>query len=181
MTSRSNAEVDRIEIAEPDASWPSRFEQEARALRAVLPTIPGLQIEHFGSTAVPDLRAKPIIDILIVHPAPGLWRALVEPLTSLDYVFWAENPRRDRMFFVKGMPPFAARRTHHVHVRVPEDAHAELKFRDALRANPILARRYAELKDALAVQYADDRDAYTDAKTQFVAAVLNGSVTTPGS
>ena len=85
------------------------------------------------------------------------------------------------MFFVKGMPPFGARRTHHVHVRVPEDGHAELKFRDALRANPILARRYAELKDALAVQYANDRDAYTDAKTQFVTEVLDGSLTTLGS
>ena len=173
--------ADRIEIAEPDASWPCRFEAEARALRAVLPAIPGLHIEHFGSTAIPGLRAKPIIDILIVHPAPGLWRALVDPLRSLDYVFWAENPRRDRMFFVKGMPPYGSGRTHHVHVRVPEDAHAELRFRDALRANPILAQRYGELKDALAVQYVNDRDAYTDAKTQFVAAVLNGAVTAPGS
>ena len=181
MTSRSNAEVDRIEIAEPDASWPSRFEQEARVLRAVLPTISGLRIEHFGSTAVPGLRAKPIIDILIVHPAPNLWRGLVDPLTSLDYIFWAENPRGDRMFFVRGMPPYGSRRTHHVHVRVPDDAHAELRFRDALRANPDLARRYGDLKNALAVQYVNDRDAYTDAKTQFVAAVLNGSVTTPGS
>ena len=169
----SNADADRVEIVEPDSSWPSRFEEEARALRAVLPTVWGLHIEHFGSTAIPGLRAKPIIDILIVHPAPDLWHSLVDPLASLDYVYWAENPRRDRMFFVKGMPPFGSGRSHHVHIRLPDDARAELIFRDALRANLTLARRYAELKDVLAVRYASDRNAYTDAKTKFVTEVLN--------
>jgi GrpB-like predicted nucleotidyltransferase (UPF0157 family) len=172
----SNADADRVEIVEPDSSWPSRFEEEAHAFRAVLPTVPGLQIEHFGSTAIPGLRAKPIIDILIVHPAPDLWLQLVDPLASLDYVYWAENPRRDRMFFVKGMPPFGSRRTHHVHVRVPADARAELKLRDILRAKPSLARRYGDLKDVLAARYANDREAYTDTKTKFVAEVLTGGM-----
>jgi GrpB-like predicted nucleotidyltransferase (UPF0157 family) len=166
------AAVDRIEIVDPDPSWPSQFELEMRALRAVLPAAPGLQIEHIGSTAVPGLRAKPIIDIVVLHPAPDQWKSLIEPITSLGYVYWAENPRRDRMYFVKGMPPYGARRTHHVHVRVPDDARAELRFRDALRADAALARRYAELKDALAARYANDRDAYTEAKTNFVSEAL---------
>jgi len=78
------------------------------------------------------------------------------------------------MFFVKGMPPFGSRRTHHVHVRVPGDAVAELRFRDALRANPAMARRYEELKDLLAVRHSNDRDAYTQGKTEFVAKVMDG-------
>lgn len=171
----SNADADRIVIVEADPSWPGRFEDEARALHGVLPTIPELQIEHFGSTAVPGLRAKPIIDILIIHPAPELWIQLIEPLASLGYVYWAENPRRDRMFFVKGMPPFGSRRTHHLHVRVPHDSRAELSFRDTLRTNPDLARRYGELKNVLAVRHATDRDAYTDAKTEFVTEILKAN------
>jgi GrpB-like predicted nucleotidyltransferase (UPF0157 family) len=168
----SNAEEDRIEIVDPDPTWSNQFNEEVRTLRAVLPAISGLQIEHFGSTAIPGLRAKPIIDILIVHPDPSQWAPLIDVLSSLDYVFWAENPRHDRMFFVKGMPPFGSHRTHHVHVRVPVDAKAELRFRDALRADAALIRKYEELKDDLATRFANDRDAYTNAKTPFVAEVL---------
>ncbi len=176
MTSKpSNAAADRIEIVDPDPSWPRQFITEARALRGVLPDTTGLQIEHFGSTAVQGLRAKPIIDILIVHPEPRLWPPLIDSISSLGYVFWVENPRKDRMFFVKGMPPFGPRRTHHAHIRVPADAQSELRFRDALRADATLARKYAELKDDLAARYANDRDAYTEAKTEFVAEVLRKS------
>jgi GrpB-like predicted nucleotidyltransferase (UPF0157 family) len=171
-----NVDEDRIEIVEPDPAWPQEFNTEAHALRSVLPVISGLRIEHFGSTAVPGLHAKPIIDILIVHPDQALWPSLIDALASRGYVFWAENPRKDRMFFVKGMPPFGSRRTHHVHVRVPADAIAELRFRDALRANATLVRKYAQLKDDLATLYANDRDAYTNAKTAFVAEVLSGHV-----
>jgi GrpB-like predicted nucleotidyltransferase (UPF0157 family) len=168
----SNADDDRVEIVDADPAWPHQFNLEARALRAALRAVPGFQIEHFGSTAVPGLCAKPIIDILIIHSDPSLWPLLIDPLVSLGYVLWVENPRKDRMFFVKGMPPFGSRRTHHVHVRVPVDARAELRFRDALRANPDLVRKYAELKKGLAIRYANDRDAYTDAKSAFVAEVL---------
>ena len=77
------------------------------------------------------------------------------------------------MFFVKGMPPFGPRRTHHVHVRTPADAAAELTFRDKLRSDPRLAQRYERLKEELAKRHPNDRDAYTDGKGEFVADVLN--------
>lgn len=163
---------DRIELVDPDPSWPGQYAAEASALIEVLPPAAGVSLEHFGSTAIGHLRAKPIIDILLIHPQPSLWPSLIAPMASLGYVFWVENPRKDRLFFVKGMPPFGARRTHHVHVRVPSDARDELLFRDALRADPMLARRYAELKGALAVRYPHDREAYTDAKADFIAEVL---------
>ena len=81
------------------------------------------------------------------------WPKLVDPVNSLGYVYWAENPRKDRMFFVKGMPPYGRQRTHHLHVRVPADAEAELSFRDKLREDPQLAKRYAALKEELAARF----------------------------
>jgi GrpB-like predicted nucleotidyltransferase (UPF0157 family) len=133
-----------------------------------------LGIEHFGSTAVPGLAAKPIIDILIAVMSLARAKAtLVEPITSLGYVYWAENPKTDRMFFVKGMPPYGERRTHHVHITEPDGEmwRRRLAFRDYLRARPDEARRYEALKRDLAVRYPTDREGYTNAKTEFVEAV----------
>jgi len=170
----TNAAEDRIELVEPDPTWRQQFELEAAALRSTLGALKGVRIEHFGSTAVPNVRAKPVIDILVIHPNPQAWPQLIKPLQALGYVYWAENPRKDQMFFVKGMPPFGRRRTHHVHVRVPEDAERELLFRDLLRADPALARQYESLKEHLAQRYPTDRDAYTNGKTKFVADALTG-------
>jgi GrpB-like predicted nucleotidyltransferase (UPF0157 family) len=161
-----------VELVDPDSAWTTQYETEADALRSKLPPASGMRLEHFGSTAVPNLRAKPIIDILVIHPEPALWPALVEPITSAGYAYWSGNPRKDRMFFVKGKPPSGARRSHHVHVRLPEDAGAELAFRDLLRADPGLARRYEMLKVDLAARFPDDREAYTEGKTEFVANAL---------
>jgi GrpB-like predicted nucleotidyltransferase (UPF0157 family)/uncharacterized protein YhfF len=168
----SNAAEDRVELVVPDPSWLAQYEAEASALLSVLASVKGLRIEHFGSTAIPNLRAKPIIDILVIHPEPVLWPGLVEPLTSAGYAYWSGNPRKDRMFFVKGMPPHGTRRTHHVHVRLPRDAEAELAFRDLLRADPALLRRYELLKEGLAARFPNDRDAYTEGKAEFVATAL---------
>jgi GrpB-like predicted nucleotidyltransferase (UPF0157 family) len=96
------------------------------------------------------------------------WPALIEPIKALGYVFWADNPRRDRLFFVKGMPPFGPRRTHHVHVRTPEDARTALLFCEHLRRHPEEAARYAALKRELSARYPTDRDAYTEGKVRYV-------------
>jgi len=111
--------------------------------------IPGL--EHFGNTAVPDLSAKPIIDILIaVRSLAAAQASFVEHLRKLDYVWWAENPKADLMFFVKGMPPFGPRRTHHVHVtEIHGEMSQRLAFRDWLRAHPKEARSYGSSNGGL--------------------------------
>jgi GrpB-like predicted nucleotidyltransferase (UPF0157 family) len=112
--------MDEIEVVSYDASWPTMFAEEAVRLRAVLDPNLISGLEHFGSTAVAGLAAKPIIDILIAVPSLAeARRTFIEPLRRLDYVFWAENPKTDRLFFVKGMPPYGDRRTHHVHVTEP--------------------------------------------------------------
>jgi GrpB-like predicted nucleotidyltransferase (UPF0157 family) len=166
--------MDEIEIVEYDPRWPALFEEEAARLRAVLDRDLILGLEHFGSTAIPGTAAKPIIDILIaVRSVVEARDRFVEPLRALDYVFWAENPKTDRLFFVKGMPPYGPRRTHHVHVCEKEgEQWQRLPFRDYLRTHPDEAARYTHLKRELAVRHRTDREAYTAAKSAFVEEIL---------
>jgi GrpB-like predicted nucleotidyltransferase (UPF0157 family) len=166
--------LDEIEIVEYDPSWPALFAAEAARLRAALD--PGLIVglEHFGSTAIPGMPAKPIIDILIaVRSLAAAREAFIAPLEGLDYAFWADSPKTDRLFFVKGMPPYGERRTHHVHIVEPSaEPWQRLAFRDYLIAHPGDARRYADLKRGLAAAHRTDREAYTEAKAAFVAEIM---------
>lgn len=166
--------MDDIEIAAYDPNWPALFEHEATRLRAALSDEPITGLEHFGSTAIAGLAAKPIIDILIAVPSLAAARArFPEKLKALDYVFWPDNPKTDRLFFVKGMPPFGERRTHHVHVTEPTgELWQRLAFRDYLREHPDEVLRYEALKRKLAAEHKTDREAYTAAKSDYVAEVL---------
>src|SRR3979490_1986004 len=166
--------MDEVEIVNYDPRWPALFDEEAKRLRAALDPSLILGLEHFGRTAVPRLSAKPIIDILIaVRSLTDAQASFVEALRNLDYVYWAENPKKDRMFFVKGMPPFGSRRSHHVHVTEPDaEMWQRLAFRDYLRADPEEARTYERLKRRLAAEHRTDRDAYTDAKSAYVESVM---------
>jgi len=169
----SNAEEDRVAIADYDPAWPARFAEEAQALReAIAGTARFRRIEHFGSTAVEGLAAKPVIDIMVVSDDREAWPRLVAPIEALGYAFWSDNPRTDRMFFVKGMPPRGDRRTHHVHVRTPEDAADALLFRDYLRARPDEAKRYERLKRKLSERHPTEREAYTDGKEAMISRML---------
>ena len=176
----SNADQDRVDLVDYDAAWPAMFQAEAARIRSAIGALRAFDLEHFGSTAIPGLAAKPIIDIMVIAADQSRWPSLVEPIQRLGYVFWAENPRRDRMFFVKGMPPFGERRTHHVHVRTPVDASAALVFRDYLRGHPEDLSRYASLKRELAATRATDRDAYTDGKARFVEEIVRKATATSG-
>ena len=163
--------LDDVRIVPYDPAWPGLFATERDRLCAVLDPREVHGIEHFGSTAVPGLSAKPIIDILIAVRSLAYARAtMIAPIKSLGYAYWAENPKPDRMFFVKGMPPYGKQRTHHVHVTEPDGEmwRRRLAFRDHLRTRPDVARRYEALKRDLAERYGDDREAYSAAKTDFV-------------
>ena len=168
----SNADQDRVELVAYDPRWPARYEAEARAIRAALAGLADFELVHFGSTAIPGLAAKPIIDIMLISGDPSAWPALIEPIKALGYVFLADNPRRDRLFFVKGMPPFGPGHTHHVHVRTPEDARTALLFCAHLRRHPEEAARYAALKRELSARHSTDRDAYTEGKARYVDAIV---------
>ena len=166
--------MDEVEIVEYDPRWPLLFEEEAKRLRSVLDPSQIIGLEHFGSTAIPGLAAKPIIDILIAVRSLAVAQAtVIEALQNLDYVFWADNPKKDRMFFVKGMPPFGSKRSHHVHVTEPDgEMWRRLAFRDYLRAHPEEAETYERLKRRLAAEHQTDREAYSDAKSAYVESVM---------
>lgn len=167
--------MDEIEIVPANPDWPRRFAEEAARLRAVIPDDLLIDLDHIGSTAIPGMPAKPVIDILATVTDLDAARArLVGPLESAGYAFWADNPDADRLFFVKGLPPSAPRRTHHLHIMEPGPAALRhIAFRDHLRADRADAARYAALKTDLAARFADDREAYTEAKGTFVAGILD--------
>ena len=167
--------MDEVEIVNYDPRWPILFDEEARRLRAILDPSLVIGLEHFGSTAVPNLSAKPIIDILIaVRSLADAQASFVKALQNLDYIYWAENPKQDRMFFVKGMPPFGTKRSHHVHVTEPHgEMWKRLAFRDYLRAHPEEAVNYERIKRGLATEYQRDREAYTDAKSAYIESVMD--------
>jgi GrpB-like predicted nucleotidyltransferase (UPF0157 family) len=86
--------MDEVEIVDYDPRWPLLFVEEARRLRAVLDPSQIMGLEHFGSTAIPGLSAKPIIDILITVRSLAVAQAtVVDALRNLDYVYWADNPK----------------------------------------------------------------------------------------
>jgi GrpB-like predicted nucleotidyltransferase (UPF0157 family) len=159
-----------VGVVPSDPSWPRRFEEERDALaRAIGAWAPG-GIHHVGSTAVPGLEAKPVIDSLVGTEGLAESRACFEPLAQLGYL---DAPyRADEMhWFCK---PHPGRRTHHLHL-VPagsQRSHDELAFRDFLRSNPAVARDYGALKRRLAVEFEHDREACTAAKADFIRSAL---------
>ena len=93
-------------------------------------------------------------------------------LESLGYIYWQQDPRSDHLFFVKGMPPHRIQRTHHIHVvEVHKEFWQRLLFRDYLRSHPSEARKYADLKHSLAKKFRLDREAYTNAKSNYIQTV----------
>jgi len=159
-----------VQIVSYDESWPLRFEQERVILdRAIGNWIAG-GVEHIGSTAVPGLAAKPVIDIMVGVDSLDASRAAIPVLSEIEYCYFPYRP--DSMhWFCKPSPSF---RTHHLHL-IPFRSRLwieRLAFRDYLRTHADIVMEYAELKQRLAVQHHLDREAYTDAKNPFVERIL---------
>lgn len=154
-----------------DPGWPARFEAERARLAAAIGEWAVGGIHHVGSTAVPGLDAKPVIDILVGVTDLPHSRACREPLAGLGYL-WAPYRPGEMHWFCK---PDPNRRTHHLHL-VPVDSprfRDELAFRDYLRSHPDVAADYAALKRKLAARFEHDREAYTEAKGDFIATTVD--------
>jgi GrpB-like predicted nucleotidyltransferase (UPF0157 family) len=164
---------ERIRLVPYDPSWPQRFAAERVALIGAIGQWATGGIHHVGSTAVPGLEAKPIIDVLVGVDGLEASRACFDSLARLGYLY-APYRSEEMHWFCK---PHPSRRTHHLHL-VPTDSSRfrdELAFRDRLRGNPEIAEEYAALKRALAERFATDREAYTDAKADFIRRILDRS------
>ncbi|MDH6194096.1 GrpB-like predicted nucleotidyltransferase (UPF0157 family) [Mycobacterium frederiksbergense] len=162
-----------VEVVEYDPTWPHKFDEQRDELSHLLE--PWLQsaIEHVGSTSVPGLAAKPIIDIAAPVTALHEARAAVSVLEQRTWCYWADDPNQTwRLWFLHPRPDA---RTHHLYLIPHDDPHLHelLAFRDHLRAHADVRHRYAALKTALAQEHRGNRNAYTAAKTEFVAEVLS--------
>jgi GrpB-like predicted nucleotidyltransferase (UPF0157 family) len=162
-----------IEVRDYDPKWPVLFDEECSRLGSVFG--PAVTIEHVGSTSVPGLAAKPIIDLLVgVASLAEAKSVCMGPLLALGYTYISEYEAwlPGELFFRKGMPgPW----THHAHVM--EISHPRrqelLLFRDYLRAHPETASAYGSLKKSLALAFGDDIAGYRNAKAQFIGTVMS--------
>lgn len=168
VTQGSERGGDLIEIVDYDPAWPLRFEAWHQALRAALGSTAS-RIEHVGSTSVPGLPAKPIIDIQVSVADLDDENLYVPALEDIGLQL------RSRDVFHRYFRPFPGHpRDVHVHVcEIGSEWEADhLLFRDYLRTHPAARERYARTKRAAAAQWADDGLAYTDAKTEVVLSIL---------
>jgi GrpB-like predicted nucleotidyltransferase (UPF0157 family) len=164
----------RVEVVDYDPDWPNRFAEQRAAVEGLLRPWLAAPVEHIGSTAVPGLRAKPVVDMLAPVASLAAARAAVPVLVEAGWWDWPDDPAGSyRIWFLRPSPEA---RTHHLHLLEHGEVHqrALLAFRDALRADDGLRQQYSDLKDRLAAEHRDNRNAYTNAKGAFVAEVLQG-------
>jgi GrpB-like predicted nucleotidyltransferase (UPF0157 family) len=161
-----------VTIVAYDPAWADRFRDQRDRLSVLLKPWLKAQPEHVGSTSVPGLQAKPIVDILAPVVLLTEAETAVAVLERDGWLFWPDDPNRSyRMWFLRPNP---AARTHHLQIMQHDhpEVHALRTFRDALCRDPELRETYASLKCRLAEQHRSDRNAYTDAKSDFVRSVL---------
>lgn len=165
-----------VKLLPHNPKWAELFEEEKRLLEKTFGD-KIIAIEHIGSTAIPSIPAKPIIDMNVAVESLEIARDMKEKFMELDYEHRPFVPGHTKEelkwqeLYVKGPE---AKRTHHAHVTVYGNDYWEndLLFRDYLRKNPTRAKQYAELKETLAQKHADDRGTYTKSKEQFINETL---------
>jgi GrpB-like predicted nucleotidyltransferase (UPF0157 family) len=160
-----------VAIAGYADEWAVLFEQEKQRLQKAIGAH-ALAIEHVGSTSVPGLAAKPIIDIAVAVASLDKVNDCVAPLAELGYNYKGEYGLAGRHYFNKGNP-----RTHHLHMVLPTSSHwrNHLLFRNYLRRHPETVAEYAQLKRRLAAQFQFDTERYTDSKAPFISGVLEAA------
>ena len=162
--------VDPIVVVDYDPAWPDLFATLRVPVAAALGDV-AVAIEHVGSTAVPGLAAKPIIDLDVAIRTETRLPEAIERLACLGYAYEGDTGIPGRAAFA--WPPRAVR--HHLYVCILDSAEyrRHLLFRDYLRAQPDVTAAYAALKRQLAARYRMQRDAYTEAKEPFVRAAMS--------
>lgn len=167
--------TEEVCVQPPDEGWQRRGEQLCQELNAVLARWLVAPTEHVGSTAVPGLAAKPIVDVAAAVVDLGCADAVAEALLPAGWHLVPPelDARPWRRFLIKAVDNHRAA---HLHLLLADNPRwdEQLAFRDALRADPALVHRYAQLKRTLATEHAADREAYTAGKTDFIRSVLDG-------
>ena len=162
-----------IQIVPYDKNWVNIFNSESRLIKDTLGDNIALKIEHFGSTAVDGISAKPTIDILVEIPflTDNLKEMIIQKMTEIDYHFiWRTDERLPYMHFVKGYT-IDGFKGNVFHIHMGDKSHPlwdRICFRDYLRRNKKVAEEYEALKISLAEKFKYDREAYTNAKSEFI-------------
>jgi GrpB-like predicted nucleotidyltransferase (UPF0157 family) len=160
---------EKVVIFPYDPKWQEEFSLLGATLRSALGNT-AIRIDHIGSTSIPGLDAKPIVDVQISVKSFEPLDAYRIPLDKLGYYLRTDNTEKTERYF-REKP--GGKRTHiHVTKAGSWSEQTQLLFRDYLRTHPKDARRYAKLKYNLAEQFRDNRLGYTDAKTSFVWGIL---------
>ncbi len=159
-----------IYLTPHNPQWTEWANEEIYELSAILseytPTI-----NHIGSTAIPSIQAKPIIDILVEIAPDTDWQCVKAAMEAAGYICMYSS--ETRMSFNKGYTPEGyAERVFHIHFHAIGD-NDEIRFRDYLNENPTIAREYESLKLSLLQQYRNNRDGYTEAKSDFVKTIVD--------
>jgi GrpB-like predicted nucleotidyltransferase (UPF0157 family) len=160
---------DPVEIVDYDPGWATAFVELGAALRHALGAA-AVRIDHIGSTAVPGLAAKAVLDVQVSVRSLNPVDPFREPLERLGFVYRADNPERTKRYFRE--PP-GHRRTH-IHVRRSGSFSQQvpLLFRDYLRSHSPAAAAYADVKRRCAEQFRHDRQGYVEAKDAFVWQII---------
>lgn len=165
----------KVLLCPHDSCWEIVFGREAKAIKSVVPPELCLGIEHFGSTAVPGLIAKPIIDMVVGLPSLSVESSLIRCLSRVKYEFVPELRTRypDILYFHKGRVEL---RSFHLHAVIYQGPtwNRYLGFRNALRRDPVVRIEYQEVKKVLAAIFPNDRASYTEGKRAFIDQVVNG-------
>ena len=164
-----------VELVEPDHEWTKEYARERLNLSKAIGEL-ALAIEHVGSTAVPALPAKPIIDIAVSVQSEAEIPKIVPKLEGIGYLYRGDAPFQGGHLFVRESSPGV--RTHHVHVVQIRDPQWRewVRFRDFLKTNSELRKDYAQLKLELKNRFPSDRRAYTLGKTRFIKNTLKDEV-----
>ena len=164
-----------LEVVDHDPDWGTLALEACQSLRDTCGEFL-VDVQHVGSTAVPDLPAKPILDIAAAVVTFDSMRELVGRLAAMGYLYRGDHGDAGGHLFVVDSSPDI--RTIHLHVVEHRGSQWRdyLRFRDLLRRQPAIRKRYAELKRDLASIYRDDRESYTASKADFIREVLNNNV-----
>ena len=166
MTREELWQIFPIRLTEHRDCWAQWYQQEAQRLRALLRDQPVREIHHIGSTAIEEIWAKPIVDILVELEPGGDMEAAAQAAVDGGYRIMSREEGRISLNLGYTEQGFAER-VFHLHLRYAGDCD-EVSFRNLLQRAPELAQEYEELKLSLWKQYEHDRDAYTEGKTAFV-------------
>jgi GrpB-like predicted nucleotidyltransferase (UPF0157 family) len=161
---------DAVELVEYDPAWPEKFNEMETWLRENIAEDLITDIQHFGSTSIPGLIAKPVIDVLV--QVPSLDNVKQKAFSLFNNKKWEYWGSKNHMQFVK-RDGFKGKRTHHIHFwEEGPELQSKLAFRDYLRTHPEDEFRYAKLKKNLAESHQKEREKYTDAKADFVNEIV---------